>query len=212
MTGLRGKKKEAVRHRIIQAAAGLFTSRGIDATTMEEIAARADVSVGTVYNYFGTKNALLLAGVGEDVDLMLERGRSVLARPGTNPVKASQRLLGVYLESFVAWEPVLLREVLAASFGRTGGVAMTAELARMDQRLIEQLAALLVGFQERGRLRPDVDPVEGTFLLFSAMVTQLFMYLALEDVDEHLLRSQLNRQIDLAFSGIAALPSVQKEA
>jgi len=212
VTGLRGRKKEAVRHRIIQSAAPLFASRGIDATTMEDIAGRADVSVGTVYNYFGTKNALLLAAVGEDVDLMIERGGSVLARPGTNPVKAAQRLLGVYLERFVAWEPPLLREVMAASFGRIGGVEMTAELARMDQRLIEQLAALLTGFQERGRLRVDIDPLEATLLLFSAMVTQLFMYLSLEEVDADVLRTQLNRQIDLAFSGIAARTNPQKEA
>ena len=50
VTGLRDRKKQEVRRRIIAAAADLFTTPGLDATTMEDIAAAADVSVATVYN------------------------------------------------------------------------------------------------------------------------------------------------------------------
>jgi len=170
---------------------------------MEDIAERADVSVGTVYNYFGSKNVLLLAGVEEDTNAMVERGASVLARPGTNPRKATQRLVAVYLDQFTDWDPALLREVLSASFGRSGGIELSAGLARMDERLIEQVATLLAGFQDRGRLRDDVEPLEATLLVFSAMVIQLFMYLALEGFDKEMLVRQVNRQVDLAFDGLA---------
>ncbi|MDJ0961570.1 MAG: TetR/AcrR family transcriptional regulator [Acidimicrobiia bacterium] len=192
-----------MRRRIIGAAAGLFSSQGIEKTTMDEIAVAAEVSVATVYNYFGSKNALLLAGVSDDTDAMVQEGAAVLARPGTNPTKAIQRLFRVYLEHFSSWQPALLREVLSASLHRVGGTELTAELAQMDQRLIDQMNELLAGFSTRGRLRPDVDPAEATLLLFSTMVTQLFMYVALDFYDEAMLLEQLNRQVDIAFRGLA---------
>ena len=202
MTGLRDRKKQAARHRIIQVAGSLFASHGLEATTMEDIAEGAEVSVGTVYNYFGSKTALLVAGVDEDTAAMVDAGSSVLARPGTNPIKAVQRLVGVYVTHLTAWDPALLREVMAASFQRTGGDEVTAELARLDERLIEQMALLVSGFQERGRLRSDVDPMDATLLLFSALVTQLFMFLAIDGVDTPMLTDRINRQIELAFSGL----------
>ena len=96
MAGLRDRKKQEARHRIITAAAALIAEQGLDVTTMEEIAATANVSVGTVYNYFGTKSALLLAGIQEDTDLMLEAGRAVLDDPDPDPLTAIKRLSHIY--------------------------------------------------------------------------------------------------------------------
>jgi AcrR family transcriptional regulator len=203
VAGLRDRKKQAVRKRIIDAATSQFSAQGLAATTMDDIADAAEVSVATVYNYFGNKTALLLAGVGDDTDEMIERGAAVLARPGTNPIKAVGRLLHIYVDELTAWQPALLREVLSASFQRVGGTELTAQLVQMDQRLIEQLNALLTGFRDRGRMRPDVEPLDATMLLFSTMVTQLFMYLALEDFDKTMLAEQIDRQVDIAFRGLA---------
>jgi AcrR family transcriptional regulator len=202
VTGLRDRKKQAVRRRIIDVADRLFAERGLEATTMEDVAALADVSVGTVYNYFGSKHALLVAGMEDETDAMIEDGRAVLARPGSDPKRAVQRLIGGYLDHLTKWDPALLREVMAASFQRSGGVDMTAELARMDERLIDQLTALLVDLGEQGLLGPDVDPAEATLLVSSTMFLQLFMYLALDGIDSASLRARVDRQIDLAFHGL----------
>ena len=204
VTGLRERKKAEVRQRILATAAELFGANGLAVTTIENIAERAGVSAGTVYNYFGSKNALLLAGLESDTDAMIEAGNSVLARPGANPAKAVQRLLGVYLDKLVSWEPGLIRVVFAASLQRTGGVDMTAELVHMDERLIEQLVLLLTGLQEKGRLRSDVDPGEAGLLIFSIMVTQLMFLVAFGDIDPATLKNHINRQIDLSFEGLRA--------
>ena len=96
MSGLRERKKQEARNRIIGAAERLFAQHGIDGTTMEDVAGEAEVSVATVYNYFGNKRALLIAGVETETDDMIARGATVLARPGRNPVKAVQRLIDIY--------------------------------------------------------------------------------------------------------------------
>jgi AcrR family transcriptional regulator len=53
------RKKEETRRKIIQAALELFQEKGIDATTMEQIAERADVAKGTLYNYYPVKEAII---------------------------------------------------------------------------------------------------------------------------------------------------------
>jgi AcrR family transcriptional regulator len=207
MTGLRDRKKQELRHRMIQAAGRLFADQGLDDTTMEDIAKAADVSVGTVYNYFGSKNVLLLAGVEEDTDEMIARGAAVLATPGPDPVGAVRRLLDVYIEVLGSWDLRLLRQILGIAFQRIGGEELTKELFAMDQRLIEQMMTLLTHFQTKQKLRQDIDIYEATLLLFSTFVTHLFMLVSLEDFTVKDIYNHVGRQIELAFSGLAPQPS-----
>ena len=58
--GLREKKAAKSRERMIRAAVELFERDGYDATTMEQIAARAEVGTTTLYRYFPSKDLLLL--------------------------------------------------------------------------------------------------------------------------------------------------------
>ncbi|WP_411122667.1 TetR/AcrR family transcriptional regulator [Streptomyces sp. x-19] len=58
--GLRERKKRQTRQRISEVALGLFVARGFDKVTIAEVAAAADVSVNTLYNYFAAKEDLVL--------------------------------------------------------------------------------------------------------------------------------------------------------
>jgi AcrR family transcriptional regulator len=57
---LRARKKSKTRELLVEAAARLFHERGFDAVTVSQIARAAEVSEQTVYNYFSTKEALVL--------------------------------------------------------------------------------------------------------------------------------------------------------
>ncbi|MVO90668.1 TetR family transcriptional regulator [Streptomyces sp. p1417] len=65
--GLRERKKQQTASRIWHAAVDLFVERGYDKVSVAEIAAAADVSKMTVFNYFGTKDDVLLAPMEEHV-------------------------------------------------------------------------------------------------------------------------------------------------
>lgn len=62
------------RRALIDAARRIMSQKGIDAATMAEIAERADVGAGTVYNYFKSKEDLAIAVLE---DLMLELGQKI---------------------------------------------------------------------------------------------------------------------------------------
>jgi AcrR family transcriptional regulator len=58
--GLRERKKRLTRQRISDTATAMFLERGFDAVTVAEVARACDVSEKTVFNYFPTKESLVL--------------------------------------------------------------------------------------------------------------------------------------------------------
>lgn len=63
--GLRGRKKARRREEILARASALFARKGINATTMAEIADAVGVSTPTIFNYFGNKDGILIALITE---------------------------------------------------------------------------------------------------------------------------------------------------
>jgi AcrR family transcriptional regulator len=76
--GLRSRQKAKRRDEIIAAAQALFESQGLDATTMADIAAAAGISAPTVFNYFGSKDGVLIALISEGTNAAREQDRPLL--------------------------------------------------------------------------------------------------------------------------------------
>ena len=73
---LRARLKQATRAAILEAAEAVFAERGFHGARMEEIASRAGVAVGTLYNYFEDRKHLLgalLDACGAELGVKLER-------------------------------------------------------------------------------------------------------------------------------------------
>lgn len=96
---LRSKKKAKTRDLLVETAARLFHKRGFDAVTVSEIARSAEVSEQTVYNYFATKEALVL---DEDEAYAAHFVSMVADRPaGMSAIEAVRREALRFLQAMI---------------------------------------------------------------------------------------------------------------
>ena len=102
------------RRRIVEAAREVFIEHGYEQATTREIAARAGVSIGTVFVYAKDKRGLLLLIVNDELDAVSAEGQTVLDRPGA----LIERLLGYFRLRYRYWasEPRLARPALRETF------------------------------------------------------------------------------------------------
>jgi AcrR family transcriptional regulator len=98
--GLRERKRRAARENIATTARRLFAERGFDAVTVSQVAAAAEVSEKTVFNYFPTKEDLAFAGREEGVARLVT---AITERsPGTSVLDVFRALTATVLDAFVA--------------------------------------------------------------------------------------------------------------
>jgi AcrR family transcriptional regulator len=98
--GLRERKRRLTRQRISDVATTLFSTRGFDNVTVAEIAAVVGVSEKTIYNYFPTKESLIL----DEADAAIERVAQAFREspPGESPARVVLRTLEAESERFAA--------------------------------------------------------------------------------------------------------------
>ena len=97
---LRERKKRETRQHISDVATGLFLEHGFDAVRVADVATAAGVSEKTVYNYFETKEALLLDRE-EHMDRMIRQALGPEAATAS-PIESFVKLLLEEIEGFFA--------------------------------------------------------------------------------------------------------------
>jgi AcrR family transcriptional regulator len=150
--GLRQRKKLATRARIAAAAQRLFAERGFDPVTVAEVARAADVSEGTVFNYFPAKEDLFYSGMEAFEAELVD---AVRRRPGGEPVLAAfRRFVLERLDRLAAEETAT---VVAASARLIGASrALQVREREIVAAATDALAALIA--QETGAAADDVEP------------------------------------------------------
>jgi AcrR family transcriptional regulator len=77
-SGLRERKRQQTRERLTRAAMALFLERGFEATTLDDIAAAADISRRSFFHYFASKEDVVFAWQEESTAALIA---AVAARP-----------------------------------------------------------------------------------------------------------------------------------
>ncbi|HEY6295280.1 MAG TPA: TetR family transcriptional regulator [Streptosporangiaceae bacterium] len=100
--GLRERKKRLMRQRLSDTAARMFLELGFDDMRVAQVAEACGVSEKTVFNYFPTKEALVLDRL-ETTVASLRSGLDPETEPGVPPVEAALRILDRELTAMTAW-------------------------------------------------------------------------------------------------------------
>jgi AcrR family transcriptional regulator len=136
---------ERNRRRILEAASAAFAERGL-AVTMDEIAARAEVGVGTVYRRFPDKELLIEALLEDRLAELVEHAEQALE--ADEPWAALVGFLD-YALGLQAADRGLKELLISTAHGRERISHVRERLAPMGDALVERA-------QRAGRLRPDV--------------------------------------------------------
>ena len=204
----RERKKCEARRRIYQAAVRLFLKKGFDGTTVDEIAQRADVAKGTVFNYFPHKASFLAALAGEWTD-------RVTASLG--PVESWRGATGCKLERlFLFLADLGMEDRAVASLAMQECLRCFAvppeepRLAELDgvQRFQELTRAILRAGQAAGELRRDVDVREATGLIELAFFRTLARWLTAGG-SRRLPHREITARLEIVLHGLVARRGVR---
>jgi len=120
--GLREKKAQRSRDRIVEEAMTLFAQSGYEQTTMETIAEAADLSPSTLYRYFPSKDLIVLASFTANTAKFAEVFAQRIAEPAVIPIEqAIERAMAEAIFAVLAVEDeapkhaLLVRSILGES-------------------------------------------------------------------------------------------------
>ncbi|RBY94968.1 TetR/AcrR family transcriptional regulator [Blastococcus sp. TBT05-19] len=125
------------RRQLLDVGRGVFASKGFDATSVEEIAARAEVSKPVVYEHFGGKEGLHADVVDREMQRLLGRFTTALSEPG-HPRELLERAALVlldYIEEDTDGFRVLTRDAPVTSGAGPFG-SLIGEVARKVEHIL----------------------------------------------------------------------------
>jgi AcrR family transcriptional regulator len=208
VTGRREQQKELRERRILKAAEALFAKRGYAGTGMQDIARRARLAVGTLYNYFPSKPEILLAIARRDTAAGIAAGEAILKRPPRDPVAAVRTLVESAVKPFTHHDRALWRELTSAALANP---SLAQAVFESDLKLVGLLTTLLRDLQARGDLRPDADPGRAAVALYAGFFTWFMLYAVSEELSATRLRSEIGHGVELVMNGLLARAPTEGE-
>jgi AcrR family transcriptional regulator len=178
-----GRRREArarqTRQRIVQAALELFLQRGYTATTVEAIARRAGVAPATIYQAFGTKQAILASGLDVTVAgdatpvAILDRDWVKDAAAETDPARRLATVVGHACQ--IAARTAAIKEVMRDAAATEPAVGELIEQDNRRRYLTQQ--ALVDVLIEQRPLRAGVDRRRAVDIFFALVNSQTYQLL-----------------------------------
>ena len=170
------------RERVLAAAKAVFSKGGADAS-LEAVAKRAGVGIGTLYRHFPTREALFEAVYRHEVQQLSELAEQL--KDETSPVEALRR----WLHSDI--------ELVATKKGMAAALALAVHgpsqlYADSQERLAKAVGVLLDRAVAAGEIRSDISPKD----LLRALVGMCFMH------DQPGWQASVLRLVDIFVDGL----------
>jgi AcrR family transcriptional regulator len=193
--GSRELKKAATREALIDAAARLFAERGVERTTMDDIARAAGTSRTSVFNYFGYKEMIVCEIGARYVAEIAGKAQEVLQRQ-RSPKKQLQYVVDTVAD-IAERDPMIISAV--------AGELMNQDPERRRQaaetmRYGEIVDLILDGLAAAGQLR-EPSRRDSYARMMVDMVAGILIR-AGGDFPRRSLRAELHRAVDIVLDGV----------
>src|ERR1700683_1381352 len=147
----RQRRSEEPRERLFRAALKLFADKGFAETTVEDITNVADVGKGTCFNYFPSKEHILIAFSDMQLSKLQATVDQIRARP--EPMRSFFRSMTLRMTEEPAKAPDVIRAILQANLSSSSVRCVMRERNTRAEGLLTQLVQI---GQERGEFRRDL--------------------------------------------------------
>jgi TetR/AcrR family transcriptional regulator, cholesterol catabolism regulator len=182
----RARRKEQTRERIVDAAVELFIGQGYDATSVDQIAAAADVARGTFFNHFPGKEDVTHAWIERRRDEI----RNTIAAASA-PDAAARILEGFKVAAALYDADSAARRPMVRTWIRCGG-----PFGPGHGQTAESIRTVLDAGQQAGQLRKDLDTRTAALLLQDTFLGALCRWAA---ADTDSLEQHLQPALDLVM-------------
>jgi AcrR family transcriptional regulator len=168
------REKEQRREDILEAAKNVFFEKGLSAATMDEIAEAVELSKGTLYLYYSSKEDMYLAVMMRGLRLLTELFREV----AENPAPTLQKLVsfGDAFTKFSRDHNNFFRMFLflqTPQFHKQVSESMTQSCHSENQILWNHVIGVIQQGMSEGLIRSDLNPVEVGIIIWSSSTALL---------------------------------------
>jgi AcrR family transcriptional regulator len=162
------REKEARREEIINAAEKIFFERGLSASTMDDVAAAAELSKGTLYLYYKSKEDLYLAVTIRGMELMYKLFEKAVAT-NENPIKLLLNLEEAYYTFFRDYRHYyqMLYFFENPEYQKQISESTKDQCMQNDRKVWELVSSTVRKAIEAGLLHKELDPLEVGIMLWS---------------------------------------------
>ena len=194
MSGLWEKKKLRAKIKIQEASRSLFLKNGFDKTTTDAIADLAEVSVGTIYNHYKSKEEIFVDSLFGDTYSHDEKQEFIIPSKTTNiDTTYLLSMINQYLNQLVQYGKPILRELMKAGINSMDKVSsFLSHLEAQDWNLIEHMASILAIIEE-----DEGDHIMKAEMLYSILAFEFLRFIYEEDYSENTLFEKIEKKITI---------------
>lgn len=193
MSLLRTTRQQEKQTRIEQAALELFITQGFEATTIRQIAQRAEVAPGTLFLYAADKGDLLIMVFHNAIQHTVDEGWS-LTRSEDTPTQIVSQLFRKLFEIYLPWQAIAQDFIRLVMFHPSPWQKRELDQAK---HFVQRLAEFLHEQQVSGRLHHRADPDRLALTLFTLYQGALVQWLS-----GHRQRQDVEQLLDLQIQDL----------
>jgi AcrR family transcriptional regulator len=191
----RQRRSAETRERLFRAALRLFAEQGFAETTVEDITNAADVGKGTFFNYFPSKEHILIAFSDMQLSKLQATVDQMRAQP--EPMRSFFRAMTLRISEEPSKSPDVVRALLQANLSSSSVRSVMLERSARAEGLLTQLVQI---GQERGEFRRDVPALELAQVFRQTIFGTLLMWSLHGDAS---LSDRIERALEVLWMGLA---------
>ncbi len=199
MASKREKNKLKTRKKIIKVASEIFDEKGYEKTSINEIAKKAGLGVGTVYNYFSSKDIIFAESIGKKFDMYREYIVDINQFSGKEVTDIIMDYIKKIDKSIRLIPKQLLKELFRITIGNKRNEKLLMKFAEIDFKFIDKLEEVFVILKKENRLDEDFNAKSMSEIIYSVYVFEFLMYLYQEDISFDDMSENIKKKVYILF-------------